>query len=282
MAALVQWNVELVSSGTAISLADYIREASALSGFSEEPAFAQEILPLLASDNICIPHTLLVKYGVLSKDRFSAFETARIIGYYGFREGCDYTTRKVKSGGRGRPAKSYYLHPDAFELCLIRARNTREHAISYIKLRKLVASYERYQAAFRERQLTGELQQARQAEKKSTLELARLRAEAPPPRHATILYRRDEGRLDVGCLYFVHCAAADQFKIGFAHHLPARLADLQTGCPFPLALYRSVTCSSPASYEARAHEHFAAARRSGEWFAVTPPEIDAFIAELEL
>jgi hypothetical protein len=82
--------------------------------------------------------------------------------------------------------------------------------------------------------------------------------------------------------YFAHCAAAGQHKIGFAHHLQARLAELQTGCPFPLALHRNVTCTAPASYEAQAHAHFAEARRSGEWFEVTAAEIDAYIAELEL
>jgi len=266
-----------------MTLAEYLDEASAIQGIITDRAQMRELGKLLAQVSISIPHERLVYFGVLSPRNLSC-NTKITLHQLGLVEGKDFRCVDVlvpHTSGR-KHAKAYYLHPDAFELALIRSRNTKEFAKYYIALRRCVEGYKEYQALLRERTLTGELEVLRAERKKDALELARLRAEAPPPRHMTFLHRREEPAPNLGCLYFIELPGSGLFKIGYTRRLAVRLKALQATSPHELAVYRSIHCIGPATYEALAHRHFGAARRRGEWFAVTRAEIDGFVAELEL
>jgi len=53
--------------------------------------------------------------------------------------------------GRGRPAINYLLHPDALQLCLMRARNTRKYAEHYMALNRGLIAYDAYCKLFKDR-----------------------------------------------------------------------------------------------------------------------------------
>jgi predicted GIY-YIG superfamily endonuclease len=71
-------------------------------------------------------------------------------------------------------------------------------------------------------------------------------------------------------VYFVKSKAHPQMlKIGKAKDVAARIAQLQTGCPYELKLVGSLRCKSEmhaAGIEQLAHRVFKHARRRGEWF----------------
>lgn len=67
-------------------------------------------------------------------------------------------------------------------------------------------------------------------------------------------------------VYFARAGTDGPIKIGFTSGDPAaRIAKLQTGCPWPIALLGTMPGSTED--EARLHVIFAAHRVEGEWFA---------------
>lgn len=69
-------------------------------------------------------------------------------------------------------------------------------------------------------------------------------------------------------VYFIEAIGSDSIKIGTASDPMARLADLQTGCPFELVLLATV----PGGYqlEDELHERFSSSVLRGEWFRGDP------------
>ncbi len=74
--------------------------------------------------------------------------------------------------------------------------------------------------------------------------------------------------------YFIEAIGTSRIKIGKTNHVPRRLATLQTGSPFRLAI--RATTSIP---ERELHRRFRRDRVSGEWFTFTD-EIAALIEEI--
>ncbi|MEU8842695.1 GIY-YIG nuclease family protein [Streptomyces roseus] len=68
-------------------------------------------------------------------------------------------------------------------------------------------------------------------------------------------------------LYAISAAGTMLVKIGISKDVRKRLSTLQTGCPHPLVVLLDIP--GGADLEARLHKHFAARRRSGEWFDFT-------------
>lgn len=63
------------------------------------------------------------------------------------------------------------------------------------------------------------------------------------------------------------------FKVGLSRNPKARLANLQTGCPFRLSLYVSdmTGCGLPApAFEREVHRRLSGIALSGEWFFGDP------------
>lgn len=87
---------------------------------------------------------------------------------------------------------------------------------------------------------------------------------------------RPPATMPKGVTYIIAADSSDLFKIGRTTGDPnIRLAAMQTGSPLPL----SIVCTLPhASWETVLHHHFAAKRRQGEWFELTPEDLEAIRA----
>jgi hypothetical protein len=74
-------------------------------------------------------------------------------------------------------------------------------------------------------------------------------------------------------VYFIRCRGdKSRLKIGKAADPNRRLAELQTGCPYPMTLESKIKCRSEkhAFYvEKLAHVYFKDYRTQGEWFKCT-------------
>ena len=79
-------------------------------------------------------------------------------------------------------------------------------------------------------------------------------------------------------VYFIHMENSSLFKIGFtACNVNSRLKALQTGCPYRLSIYETVTCTTPAVLEKHLHECFSPRHVRGEWYNMTKTEIDDLV-----
>jgi len=65
-------------------------------------------------------------------------------------------------------------------------------------------------------------------------------------------------------VYFIQAGIDGPIKVGVASDVAARVASLQVGCPFPLALLGTVPGGFSA--ERRLHSMFSEFRMQGEWF----------------
>ncbi len=65
-------------------------------------------------------------------------------------------------------------------------------------------------------------------------------------------------------VYLITNSSEEICKIGYSSNPKARLATLQTGCPYPLTL--SATIVGEYDKEAELHERFCKYRLQGEWF----------------
>ena len=72
----------------------------------------------------------------------------------------------------------------------------------------------------------------------------------------------------MGYVYFIAAEGSDRVKIGFTGgQVAKRLADLQTGSPFPLKLIGAIRAESQAT-EKKVHLALNSARLVGEWFKI--------------
>lgn len=174
------FNDALVEKGTMLTVRSYLKHLNAEVFKQPIEDFVDDLLDLVIRDDFCIPHDRLVKYGVLAKHTKPG-NIDRLLEQYGFEEGQDFdSTLSRNTGGAGRPTKVYRLCSEAFEHCLMRARNTDKYAKFYSLLRKCVTLYDKYQLAM-ERRKNGHLaeQNTDLTAKNTNLEtmLAEMRAE---------------------------------------------------------------------------------------------------------
>jgi hypothetical protein len=81
-----------------------------------------------------------------------------------------------------------------------------------------------------------------------------------------------------GIVYFVNAENTTMFKIGFTKHsIDKRLANLQTGCPLNLLVYKTIGCDDPVRLEHYLHDCFVDKKIRGEWFNVTFEEIENLV-----
>ena len=79
-----------------------------------------------------------------------------------------------------------------------------------------------------------------------------------------------------GYIYFIKVEGRDIFKIGItAKNVKSRIANIQTSCPYPIELYATYESDDYENEEAELHERFKDRQTSGEWFNLTPLEVDA-------
>lgn len=84
--------------------------------------------------------------------------------------------------------------------------------------------------------------------------------------------------MDQGRVYVARCQ--DLYKIGYTARDPQlRMADLQTGNPFPVELMGSIPGTRDT--EAGLHAVFASRKVQGEWYALTPEDVSDILGEEE-
>lgn len=84
-------------------------------------------------------------------------------------------------------------------------------------------------------------------------------------------------------VYIMECAGA--VKIGIAHHLTQRLADLQTANPFDVTIAHSIQVKNKREairIERTLHSRFIAFRLKGEWFAISVRDAIDALDEVEV
>jgi hypothetical protein len=137
---LEAFNKRLVETGRYLMVRDYLMKANRAVFHQDIAGFANELLDLDKLAGCCIPHIKLVEYGVLSaEDR-----ALRLFEQEGLKEGADYRV-VVREDSDGGPERTFFLHPEAFKLCLIRAENTLRYVRFYSLLSRVFLAYDAYQ-----------------------------------------------------------------------------------------------------------------------------------------
>ena len=141
----------LAAEDKPVEILEFIALAAEVLNKELDLGFAAELQELVFQGTCCVPHDLLVKYGVLTGANVSA-HVVELMKQYGFIEGVDYSRcgEKAPSGGgrgRGRPQKKYCLHPRTFKKCIMRARNTSVYADYYVLLEECVMYFQKYRHA---------------------------------------------------------------------------------------------------------------------------------------
>lgn len=68
------------------------------------------------------------------------------------------------------------------------------------------------------------------------------------------------------------------YKIGLTGNIKRRYSAIATSLPEPLELVHTIPTNDMARAEALLHSRFACRRHSGEWFKLTPSEVQMFVA----
>lgn len=91
--------------------------------------------------------------------------------------------------------------------------------------------------------------------------------------HALTFAKKND--LVAGHVYLVQC---NEFtKIGFAYDVPARVCNLQIGCPYELKLLGTIACLDPVVVEEELHAIAERYRVRGEWFKLPPEMLAGFV-----
>ena len=145
-----KFNNILVEEQHIINIIDYIKEINNLY-YKIEIDFINEFIELVSKDKCCIHHEKLKKYGILKLDKGTT-DIKNIIKQYELIENIDYIIEhKSYASSSGCTHKiNYYFHPRAFEICLIRAKNTKKYAKYYLLLSQCIRHYNNYQNKLKE------------------------------------------------------------------------------------------------------------------------------------
>ena len=73
-----------------------------------------------------------------------------------------------------------------------------------------------------------------------------------------------KSHVDVSYIYVIANLEFKVCKIGFSNNVHSRLTQIQTGCPFPLKIYKMF--KGTMKQEKRLHQKYKDFRLSGEWF----------------
>lgn len=73
-----------------------------------------------------------------------------------------------------------------------------------------------------------------------------------------------KSHIDVSYIYVIANLEFKVCKIGFSNNVQSRLVQIQTGCPFPLEVYK--VFKGTMQQEKRIHQKYKQFRMNGEWF----------------
>ena len=77
-----------------------------------------------------------------------------------------------------------------------------------------------------------------------------------------------------GLVYMLQ--AGQHFKIGMTINLDKRLTQIKLQLPFAATLVHTIKAANPSQAESHWHRRFASLRLNGEWFALSPAEVNEF------
>jgi hypothetical protein len=150
-AAIIDYNKALITQDTRCDIIEYIRHINSMHEHPLDLSFMEELLSFIEQDTCCIPHTLLIKYGVFSEINASA-HVKKCLFDFEFIEGKDFLLPNVREQkGRGGSNKiMYHIHPNAFKLIVLRSKCDKKYAKYYLLLEKSVKYYHDYQLMYKE------------------------------------------------------------------------------------------------------------------------------------
>ena len=121
------YNEYLVNRHESVNIIDYVKTVNEIK-CKIDIKFIDEFIELVNSDDFCIHHDMLIKYGVITKNILTTTKIKRMLDQYDLKFNIDYKTTNIGcfniSAGRGNK-NEYILTPHAFKICLIRSRNTK-------------------------------------------------------------------------------------------------------------------------------------------------------------
>ena len=135
--ALIDFNKELCSKMKEMTVHRYVEEMNE-KFFHMDLSFMEENLEYVLKDGCCfIPHTKLWDMGVVAK-RTTGHILRLLTETHNFEKGKDFICKTYKNNNKngGGPSKKYFMTPDAYFLCLMRAKNTRKYADYFIMLQR--------------------------------------------------------------------------------------------------------------------------------------------------
>jgi phage anti-repressor protein len=149
---IVDLNEHLIRCQANYDIIDYIKRINNLNKQPLDISFMEELLSFIEQDTCCIPHTLLIKYGVF-KERNASANVKSTLELYEFIENEDFLLRNVseqdkKHGGSNKI--TYYLHPNTFKILLMRSKCEKKYVRYYILLEKCIKYYHDYQIQYKE------------------------------------------------------------------------------------------------------------------------------------
>jgi hypothetical protein len=189
--------------------------------------------------------------------------------YNTYKKDIDY--KEVESPSqvlKGRPPKAFAVTKQTFVAILCRTKNPISLRVLeyFYTLQELVVRYYKSQVDDHE---------------KSVAVLLALPVIVEHTAKQSDKYAVAAAETRAGFVYALHEAGdTTHFKIGFAHDVAHRIAQLQIGNRRELVCYRAVATKDMAGDEAYLHRRHKAARRQGEWFELSAAEVDEACAHL--
>jgi len=168
---IVAYNNSLITHSSNCDIIEYIRHINSMYKEPIDLSFMEDLLSYVENDTCCIPHTLLVKYGIFSSkntsqnvktalDLYNMISETNICKHdleYKLCENCQndidfklMNVHELENNGKHYNKIVYYLKPDAFKLILMRSKCEKKYDKYYILLEKSIKYYHDYQLAYKE------------------------------------------------------------------------------------------------------------------------------------
>ena len=144
--SIEEYNTYLVDNQVNVNIIDFVKEINKIK-YNINILFIDEFIELVSKDECCIHHNMLEKYGIISLKNGST-NIKRLLEQNEFIENEDFNLLNVEEVRKNRGSvikNEYYLHPDAFKICLMRSLKTRKYAKYYLLLEKCIKYYNDYQ-----------------------------------------------------------------------------------------------------------------------------------------
>jgi len=151
---------EMIATSAKPTILEFATEVHKRFYPEQDIAFMDYFFELASQENegkFVVPHQKLIEYGVVTSSRSN--DVKERIENLGLQEGLEYLLRDIPQNSKkgGRPAKVYMLTPEAFKMCLIRARryngqtiDVTKYADYYLFLEKVVKYYDMYQSILKD------------------------------------------------------------------------------------------------------------------------------------